>query len=544
MVEISLLRGKEGSKFPSYGIAGQLGHNSNDRPDGSFLPEAEIVARGYSVAYGFGSLDFDVDDDGISHVSVWGRTAFYNETFYYVDNSSGAWNWTSYGAGYPDTKKMAVDDDGNNHFCWNAGRTLYYGRDEGPGTTMNPEYTAAIASVASRWAVASMAVDPEGFAHIIWTSTSGGELLYTSNSSGEFSPVQTLSPPHAGAYSISTDAWGSSHVCFTTSADLDVTYITDADYSIRPRITTASPSSAYRGETLDVEIVGANTSFENGVSQAAFSGEGITVNSTTVLDSTRATANITIDPDAPPGHRNVNVITGDERPARLGRGLTLYPAMVEVNSSVTSLAEVLFQQDALAENVNVTGDLGGTMSLGFNALRIGSGSFDGRGFFKGQWDATLETAPYAGDWKGTFHLNEAKGTITLRGTFSGHLGGIAEAVISESTPGSGSYDSYQATWKINRVGNNSTYAVLQQEGAIGWSTPTSHPATGIRVLQGFFSGEGAAGGEILPMSAVLTHLEVSEEASPYVKAKLICPLFDGLICPLSDENIQLSGACR
>ncbi|MCG2796675.1 MAG: hypothetical protein L6427_12610, partial [Actinomycetia bacterium] len=364
-----------------------------------------------------------------------------------------------------------------------------------------------------------MAVDPEGFAHIIWTSTSGGELLYTSNSSGEFSPVQTLSPQHAGSYSISMDAWDSSHVCFAhqenPSGDMEVMHITDAQYSTRPRITAVSPPAAARGETLDIEITGINTHFEDGVSQATFSGEGITVNSTTVIDATNAVANITVEPDAPPGPRNVNVITGGETPARLARHLALYPAMIEVSSSVTNLTENLVSQGATADSVAVTGDLDGTMSLSFEAVRIGSGPFKGRGFFKGQWEATLETAPYAGDWRGTLNLDEGKGTITMKGTFSGQLGGIMEAVISESTPGSGSYDSYQATWKVSRAGSSSTYAVLLQEGEMGWTADTSHPAVGIRTLQGSFSGEGVAGEEILPMSAVLTHLEVSEEASPY-----------------------------
>lgn len=74
------------------------------------------------------------------------------------------------------------------------------------------------------------------------------------------------------------------------------------------------PKRGYRGQTLDVQIVGVGTEFKAGVSRATFSGEDITVNSTTVLDQTRAVANINISPTASLWPRDVNVVTGDEKP--------------------------------------------------------------------------------------------------------------------------------------------------------------------------------------------------------------------------------------
>jgi hypothetical protein len=91
----------------------------------------------------------------------------------------------------------------------------------------------------------------------------------------------------------------------------------------RNYIGSVSPVAAKEGNTLDVDIVGYGTSFAQGVSQAAFSGAGITVNSTTVNDATHATANITIAADAPPGFRDVNVVTGSDVPSPLQGGFAV-----------------------------------------------------------------------------------------------------------------------------------------------------------------------------------------------------------------------------
>ena len=87
-------------------------------------------------------------------------------------------------------------------------------------------------------------------------------------------------------------------------------------------IQSCSPATARMGENIEVEIVGSNTHFEDGKSAAEF-GQGVSVISTTVTDETHATATITILKDADAGPREVNVVTGDERPVPLAGGLTL-----------------------------------------------------------------------------------------------------------------------------------------------------------------------------------------------------------------------------
>ena len=93
-----------------------------------------------------------------------------------------------------------------------------------------------------------------------------------------------------------------------------------------PYIAACSPTEAHQGHTVDLHILGGNTHFTAGSSTVVISGTGITVNSTTVHDPTHTTASITIDPAAPPGARDVNVITGGETPQPLAGGLTIYSA--------------------------------------------------------------------------------------------------------------------------------------------------------------------------------------------------------------------------
>jgi hypothetical protein len=82
-------------------------------------------------------------------------------------------------------------------------------------------------------------------------------------------------------------------------------------------VSEAAPASAAQGETLDVELTGDNTWFEQGLSRATFSGSGITVNSTSVTDQTHAVANITVAADAPVSSRDVNVLSGVDNPRPL-----------------------------------------------------------------------------------------------------------------------------------------------------------------------------------------------------------------------------------
>jgi len=91
-----------------------------------------------------------------------------------------------------------------------------------------------------------------------------------------------------------------------------------------PGIEWCSPQSVPRGQTLKVDIVGGNTNFRAGDSQAVFSGAGITVKKTEVADPRHATVTLTIAGDADLTARDINVITGGEKPYALTGLLTIY----------------------------------------------------------------------------------------------------------------------------------------------------------------------------------------------------------------------------
>jgi hypothetical protein len=81
-------------------------------------------------------------------------------------------------------------------------------------------------------------------------------------------------------------------------------------------IVSCDPPCAALSQTIDVGIVGEGTFFEEGYSSASFyrtgeayPDEDIIVNSTHVQDQTHLTTNITVNPSAQPGLRDVYVRT-------------------------------------------------------------------------------------------------------------------------------------------------------------------------------------------------------------------------------------------
>ncbi len=79
-----------------------------------------------------------------------------------------------------------------------------------------------------------------------------------------------------------------------------------------PVLLSVTPNSGAQGATIaSVALVGQFTHFVQGTSTVSF-GLGITVNSLTVTDATHASANITIQPGAATGNRDVTVTTTPE----------------------------------------------------------------------------------------------------------------------------------------------------------------------------------------------------------------------------------------
>lgn len=199
-------------------------------------------------------------------------------------------------------------------------------------------------------------------------------------------------------------------------------------------------------------------------------------------------------------------------------------SVVEAPVTVTSLSEKSFTELNLFEsllsqkgivNVTVSGDLNGTLNFtNFEMVSIETGSFAGKGFSKGEWQANLEGLSYEGSWQGMFFLKENEGKIYLKGTISGEISGIVEGYLTESVEGSGIYDHYQATWRLNRLGTETVSATIDLNGTINYQTTAEYPSTGLYTLQTSIEGD-CLGHYTGPLSTVVTHIRVANETNPY-----------------------------
>lgn len=125
------------------------------------------------------------------------------------------------------------------------------------------------------------------------------------------------------------DAGGETGLVLTVDPVQSPTLLTTAQISgtvnggvsTQPRITSAlitgmTPTTARQGETREVVLTGQSsgtfeTHFARGVSEVDF-GDGVNVNSLTVVSASELRANVSLSAKAEPGLRQVKVITGNE----------------------------------------------------------------------------------------------------------------------------------------------------------------------------------------------------------------------------------------
>jgi hypothetical protein len=126
-----------------------------------------------------------------------------------------------------------------------------------------------------------------------------------------------------------------------------------------PGINSISRDQGDQGANLDVTLTGQNLS---GASEVGF-GQGIAVNSFTVVNSTQIAVNITIVPIAIPGTRDVSVTTQG--------GSYLLPNSFKVNQAVPTISSISPFQDRQGATLKVT--IGGTGLGGISEVRLGTG---------------------------------------------------------------------------------------------------------------------------------------------------------------------------
>ena len=182
----------------------------------------------------------------------------------------------------------------------------------------------------------------------------------------------------------------------------------------------------------------------------------------------------------------------------------------EKSSQTSEVNVTLVAQNINLNNVTVTGDLSGT--LGFTNLeiiKVNSGPFSGKGFSKGECEATLEGVNYKGQWRGVTYFVPSENKIYLKGELSGEISGILQGYISESAPGNTTDYKFQATAKLNRLGTDSTSASINLEGMLSYQQPYEFPPQ-LYIYQAYLEGS-CFGFYANPLSAVVTHLRLTSE---------------------------------
>jgi len=189
--------------------------------------------------------------------------------------------------------------------------------------------------------------------------------------------------------------------------------------------------------------------------------------------------------------------------------------IIEKISSQALLSETLHSQNAILNNVTVSGDFDSTLNFtSFELINITTGSFAGKGFSKGAFETTLETVTYTGNWGGIIYLNDRERKVYLKGATSGKISATVEGYLTESVPESGIYDQYTATWKIRKLGPTATSATIHLNGTINYQSDVEYPETGLYMLLSSFEGE-ISGDYTGPLSMVLNHIRVVSPSNPY-----------------------------
>ncbi len=129
---------------------------------------------------------------------------------------------------------------------------------------------------------------------------------------------------------------------------LGVVRITPA--SVSPILVTASPSVLPRGETADLAIAGYNTNFDQS-SLFAF-GQGVSINSVTVVSPTSLLANVSVDAAADIGFRAAAVTTGSEVAAN--DVTEFFRVESEFSGSVSRILSIVPAESPLGQMVNLT----------------------------------------------------------------------------------------------------------------------------------------------------------------------------------------------
>jgi hypothetical protein len=269
-----------------------------------------------------------------------------------------------------------------------------------PGQT----FTVSFAGQYTHWAPISAAVPTQ----IVFGATGDG---ITVNSFQVTSPTTALANISiAGNAAASTQT-----VTFTTGTESESTSFSIVNAV--PVISIVDPGSGMQGATLNVNVLGTYTTFNQSTTVFGF-GPGITVNKQTVLGPTVAQVNITIGQTAAQGGVNVTETTGTEVATAYGAF-----SITGSQATVTSISPNTAGQSA---NVTVTVTGSETHWSSSTVFSFGSGITVASQSVASATSATLKL---------TIGALATPGVYTLTATTGGEVATLANAfVVQPTTP--------------------------------------------------------------------------------------------------------------
>jgi len=196
-------------------------------------------------------------------------------------------------------------------------------------------------------------------------------------------------------------------------------------------------------------------------------------------------------------------------------GTPAMPPLNETASTEASLVEMVIGEEAVLENVAVTGDFNSILDFNsFEIVTIATGPFGGKGFSKARYETTLDGISYTGNWQGALFLEPEERKIYLKGAISGEIAATVEGYLTESVSESGIYNQYQATWKIGQLGGVTKSATISLNGNLSYAGSSEFPDTELYILQtnieGTITGDCAG-----PLSTIITHTRIADGNNPY-----------------------------
>ncbi len=171
-------------------------------------------------------------------------------------------------------------------------------------------------------------------------------------------------------------------ITFTTTSDSEVEQVNFNVVVAQPTLSIVDPGSGMQGgQNITVNILGQYTTFDN---TTVFNfGPGITVNSTTIIGPTIATANISIDQLATLGGRAVTATTGGQTVGGAGFSVTPSLAQIAAVTPNTTLQGQTITVDVAGQNTHWNGS---------TFFQFGSGIVVTNTVINSETDATLTLA--------------------------------------------------------------------------------------------------------------------------------------------------------